>query len=106
MQVSVFQYVIFLFKIALCSHNLFSACVAVHFSLDRNQSTSFIIPHAKSCEGYNVFDPSVRQSTSPPVPLFSVSATPLKPLQVISYKFVGSGNFGSFELWQYIEYSD
>lgn len=76
---------IFLFEIALCSHNLFSACVAVHFSLDRNQSTSFIIPHAKSCEEYDVFDPSVSQSTSPPVPgFFSVSATPLKPLQVIS----------------------
>ena len=30
-----------------------------------------IIPHATSCGGYNVFDPSVSQSASPPVPFLS-----------------------------------
>ena len=44
-----------------------------------------IIPHAKSCGGYNVFDPSVSQSVSP---VYLVSATPLKPLNRISWNFV------------------
>ena len=43
------------------------------------------IPHATSCGGYKVFDPSVRQSVSP---VFLVSATPLKPLNRISWNFV------------------
>ena len=47
------------------------------------------IPHATSCGGYNVFDPSVSQSLSQSVsPVFLVSATPLKPLNRISYNFV------------------
>ena len=44
-----------------------------------------IIPHATSCGGYNVFDPSVSQSVSP---VFLVSATPLKPHNRISWNFV------------------
>ena len=51
-----------------------------------------IIPHATSCGGYNVFDPSVSQSVSqsvsPSVLFFLVSATPLKPLNRISWNFV------------------
>ena len=43
------------------------------------------IPHATSCGGYNVFDPSISQSISP---VFLVSATPLKPLNRISWNFV------------------
>ena len=43
------------------------------------------IHHAKSCGGYNVFDPSVSQSVSP---VFLVSATPLKPLNRILLNFV------------------
>ena len=40
-----------------------------------------IIPHATSCGGHNVFDPSVRQSVNQSVsPVFLVSTTPLKPL--------------------------
>ena len=39
------------------------------------------IPHATSCGGYHVFDPSVS-------PVFLVSATPLKPLNRISWNFV------------------
>ena len=41
----------------------------------------FIIPHATSCGGYNVFDPSVSL-------VFLVSATPLKPLNRIVWNFV------------------
>ena len=49
----------------------------------------FIIPHAMSCGGYNVFDPSVSQSVSPSVsPVFLLSATPLKRLNRISWNFV------------------
>ena len=52
-------------------------------------SSSFVIPHATSCEGYNVFDPSVSQSVCQSVsqsvsPIFLVSAAPLKPLDRIS----------------------
>ena len=47
------------------------------------------IPHATSCGGYNVFDPSVSQSVSQSVsPVFLVSTTPLKPLNRISWNFV------------------
>ena len=54
------------------------------------------IPHTTSCGGYNVFDPSVSQSVSlsvsqsvsPSVLFFLVSATPLKPLNRISWNFV------------------
>ena len=50
---------------------------------------NFIIPHATSCGGYNVFDPSVSQSVSQSVsPVFLFSATPLKPLNRISWNFV------------------
>ena len=49
----------------------------------------FIIPHATSCGGYNVFDPSVSQSVSQSVSsVFLVSATPLKPLNRISWNYV------------------
>ena len=44
-----------------------------------------IIPHATSCGGYNVFDPSVSHSVST---VFLVSATPLKPLNRILWNFV------------------
>ena len=48
-----------------------------------------IIPHATSCEGYNVFDPSVSKSVSQSLsPVFLVSATPLKPLDRISWNFL------------------
>ena len=49
------------------------------------QSFYLIIPHATSCGGYNVFDPSVSKSVSP---VFLVSTTPLKPLNRISWNFV------------------
>ena len=49
----------------------------------------FFIPHATSCGGYNVFYPSVRPSVCQSVsPVFLVSATPLKPLNRISWNFV------------------
>ena len=44
-----------------------------------------IIPHAMSYGGYNVFDPSVRQSVSP---VFLVNAAPPKPLNRISWNIV------------------
>ena len=47
--------------------------------------TNIFIPHATSCGGYNVFDPSVSQSVSP---VFLVSGTPLKSLNRISWNFV------------------
>ena len=51
------------------------------------------ILHTTSCEGYNVFDPSVSQSICQSVsqsvsPVFLVSANPLKPLDRISLNFV------------------
>ena len=51
--------------------------------------TFLFIPHATSCRGYNVFDPSVSQSVSQSAsPVFLVSTTPLKPLNKISWNFV------------------
>ena len=53
-----------------------------------------IIPHQRSCRGYNVFDPSVSASAVSQLfsqyvsPVFRVSATPLKPLNRISWNFV------------------
>ena len=47
--------------------------------------TTTVIPHVTSCGGYNVFEPSVRQSVSL---IFLVSATPLKPLKRISWNFI------------------
>ena len=57
------------------------------------EESTIIIPHATSCRGYNVFDPSVSQSISQSVshlvsPAFLVSATPLKPLNRILWNFV------------------
>ena len=63
---------------------------------------NFIIPLATSCGGYNVFYPFVSQSVSQSVSsVFLVSATPLKPLNRISWNFVvikvciSTGNFNS-----------
>ena len=52
-----------------------------------------IIPHATSCRGYNVFDPSVSQSVCQSgsqsfSPVFLVCATPMKRLNRISWIFV------------------
>ena len=50
---------------------------------------SIIIPHATSCGGYYVFDPYISESVSQSVsPVFLASATPLKPLNRISWNFV------------------
>ena len=55
------------------------------FLLIYKHTSGIIIPHATSCGGYNDLDPSVSQSISP---VFLVSATPLKPLDRISWNFV------------------
>ena len=65
-----------------------SRCISNH---------QIVIPHARSCGGYNVFDPSVSQSvclsgsqsvSQSVSPVFLVSTTPLKPLNRISWNFV------------------
>ena len=60
-----------LFKEKPCEVPLFFVVLYIQV-----QKWFLIIPHATSCRGYNVFDPSVS-------PVLLVSATPLK---LLSYK--------------------
>ena len=66
-----------------CSYHYPSLLIIPHAT-----SCGGFIPHATSCGGYNVFDPSVSQSVSQSVSSVLVSATPLKPLNRISWNFV------------------
>ena len=66
----------------------YHSCFIVFLALSCNviiKETKLFIPHTTSCGGYNVFDLSVSQSISP---VFLVSATPLKPLNRVSWNFV------------------